>query len=556
MALAATVVMGASAFSTLVGCGTPIGTPVGGNQEDPTKANLSVATYDGGVGDEWLQAAARRFEELYKDATHFQEGRTGVKISVLPDKVKYAGSNLAGKSLAEDVYFTESVEYYTFVNDGKIADMTDVITGSLSAYGETGTIADKIDPAFRNYMTAKDDKYYMVPFYDGFYGFIYDVDLFEEEGYYFDDFGDTLKLKDGKNATAAKRAEFEAQKSKGPDNVKGTYDDGLPATYEQFIELCDIISAKNIPFCYSGSYDDYVSKAFRSFIADYEGYEGFSMNYSFSGEAELVKSINPDGTLEMETVTITEDNAYELQRQAGKYYALDMQEKLFGSVKYIGNTYNSFDFTAAQAEFIKSKYGTKRYAMLLDGVWWENEADSVFTELETIRGESKSDRRFAFMPIPKATAAVGDEARPQTMFSANSSFGFISKNAANMELAKEFMRFLHTDSEMSKFSATTSIPRALNYEVKEEDMATATHFGKSLLEMKMNAKVVYPYSSLSLVINNSAAFTEGMWYLTASVGGATLNNPFTAFKNGTTTAAEYFNGLYTYQKSAWNNLRR
>ena len=133
MALAATVVMGASAFSTLVGCGTPIGTPVGGNQEDPTKANLSVATYDGGVGDEWLQAAARRFEELYKDATHFQEGRTGVKISVLPDKVKYAGSNLAGKSLAEDVYFTESVEYYTFVNDGKIADMTDVITGSLSA---------------------------------------------------------------------------------------------------------------------------------------------------------------------------------------------------------------------------------------------------------------------------------------------------------------------------------------------------------------------------------------------------------------------------------------
>jgi ABC-type glycerol-3-phosphate transport system substrate-binding protein len=233
-----------------------------------------------------------------------------------------------------------------------------------------------------------------------------------------------------------------------------------------------------------------------------------------------------------------------------------MQEKLFGSVKYIGNTYNSFDFTAAQAEFIKSKYGTKRYAMLLDGVWWENEADSVFTELETIRFESKSDRRFAFMPMPKATAAVGDEARPQTMFSANSSFGFISKNAANMELAKEFMRFLHTDSEMSKFSAMTSIPRALNYEVKEEDMATATHFGKSLLEMRMNAKVVYPYSSLSLVINNSASFTEGMWYLTASVGGATLNNPFTAFKNGTATAAEYFNGLYTYQKSAWNNLRR
>ncbi len=554
MALAATVVMSASAFSGLVGCS--LGTPVEENKEDPTKANLTVATYEGGVGEAWLEAAARRFEEKYKDATHFQEGRTGVKIKVIPDKIKYAGSNLTGKSLAEDVYFTESVEYYTFVNEGRIADITDVLTASMADYGESGTIAEKIDPAFRSYLTAKDGKYYMVPFYDGFYGFIYDVDLFEEEGYYFDEYGDTIKLKDGKNATEENRKEFEEQKSKGPDNVKGTYDDGLPATYEQFIELCDIISAKNIPFCYSGSYDDYVSKACRAFIADYEGYEGFSMNYSFKGEAELVKSINSDGTLEMETVTITEDNAYELQRQAGKYYALSMQEKLFGSVKYIGNTYNGFDFTTAQAEFIKSKYSNKRYAMLLDGVWWENEADSVFTELATIRGEKKIDRRFAFLPMPKATAAVGDEARPQTMFSANSSFGFISKNASNMELAKEFMRFLHTDSEMSKFSALTSIPRALNYEVDEEDMATATNFGKSLLEMRMNARVVYPYSSLSLVINNAASFTEEKWFLTASVNGATFNNPFTAFKNGTATAKEYFNGLYTYQKNAWKNLSR
>ncbi len=554
MALGATVVMSASAFSSLVGCGG--GTPVAGNQEDPTKANISVATYDGGVGDEWLQAAARRFEEKYKDATHFQEGRTGVKINVIPDKVKYAGSNLSGKSLAEDVYFTESVEYYTFVNDGKIADISDVMNASLADYGEEGTIADKIDPEFKKYMTAKDGKYYMVPFYDGFYGFIYDVDLFEEEGYYFDDFGDTIRLKNGKNATKEQRQEFEAKKSKGPDNKKGTYDDGLPATYQQFIELCDIISAKNIPFCYSGSYSDYVSKAFRSFIADHEGYDAFTMNYTFSGEAKLVKSINADGTLEMETVTITEDNAYELQRQAGKYYALDMQEKLFGSVKYIGDTYNGFDFTVAQAEYIKSKYNTKRYAMLLEGAWWENEAESVFTELETIRGEKKIDRRFGFLPIPKATAAVGDEVRSQTMFSANSSFGFINKDSDNMELAKEFMRFLHTDAEMSKFSALTSMTRALSYEMKEEDKATATNFGKSLIEMKANSRVVYPYSSLSIVINNPAAFTEGMWFLTSNVGGATMDNPFTAFKNGTATAAQYFNGLHTYQKNAWKNLQR
>ncbi len=546
LALMTTFLVGATTVGAFSGCG---GTKVENNGYDATKANISVATYDGGVGRAWLDDAARRFEELHKNSTHFQEGRTGVKISVDGDKLKYSGVNLADKALNKDVYFTEGVEYYTYVNRDKVADISDIVTGSMSAYNESGTIEDKLDPSFKSFLTAKDGKYYMLPFYDGFYGFIYDVDLFEEEGFYYDDEGDFLRLTD-----ESQRETFEANKSNGPDGVENTYDDGLPATYDQFLALVEKITSKSIvPFCYAGNYDDYVSKACRAFIADYEGYENFKRNYTFEGEAELVKKINEDGSIETESVEITQDNAYELQRQAGKYYALNMQEKLFGSVKYIGNSYNAFDYTVAQAEFIKSKYSTKRYAMLLEGVWWENEADSVFTELETVRGEKKSDRRFAFLPMPK----VNEEALgAQTMFSSNSSFGFINKNCQNMELAKEFMRFLHTDVEMSKFSAKTSISRSLNYEVSAEDKTNATHFGKSLIEMRSQAKVVYPYSSLALVINNSAAFTEGAWFLTSSVGGKTLNNPFTAFKDGTASAADYFNGLYTYQKSVWGSLQK
>ena len=230
-----------------------------------------------------------------------------------------------------------------------------------------------------------------------------------------------------------------------------------------------------------------------------------------------------------------------------------MQEELFGSVKYVGGSWNGFDYTVAQSEFIKSKYTTKRYAMLLEGVWWENEADSIFKDLENLRGESKEDRRFGFLPMPKVSA---DKAGVQTMFSSNSSFGFINKNCSNMELAKEFMRFLHTDAEMSKFSAKTSISRSLDYEVNETDKESATHFGKSLIEMRDQAKVVYPYSSLNLVIKNAAAFTETRWFLTATIDGATMDNPFNAFKDGKATAAEYFNGLYSYQKTIWSTLQK
>ena len=545
-ALAATVLMGATTMSAFSACG---GTKVQDEEYDATKANLTVATFDGGVGRAWLDDAAARFEELYKDATNFQEGRTGVNIIVDGSKDKYGGKTLAEKALNKDVYFTEGVDYYDFVNKGKVADITDVLTGSMATYGESGTIEDKMDNSFKSFMTAgTEGKYYMVPFYDGFYGFIYDIDLFESEGFYFDQDGDFLMLSD-----ESEREEFEASKSNGPDGKKGTYDDGLPATYEQMISLVDQIVAKScIPFCYSGMYNDYVSKAFRAFIADYEGYEGFSLNYNFNGTAELVKNINADGSIETEEVAITEDNAYELQRQGGKYYALKMQEELFGSVKYIGNNWNGLDYTVAQSTFIKSKYTSKPYAILVEGVWWENEASATFTEIENIRGEKKSDRNFGFLPIPKAP---GKEAGDQTMFSSNSSFGFINKNCSNMELAKEFMRFLNSDAEMSKFSAKTSIPRSLNYTVSEGDKATATSFGKSLIAMRESSKVVYPYSSLPLVINNAASFTEERWFLTSEVSGKTLNNPFNAFKDGTATAAQYFNGMYSYHSGMWSTLK-
>ena len=150
-ALAATVLMGATTMSAFSACG---GTKVQNEEYDATKANLTVATFDGGVGRAWLDDAAARFEELYKDATNFQEGRTGVNIIVDGSKDKYGGKTLSEKALNKDVYFTEGVDYYDFVNKGKVADITDVLTGSMTTYGESGTIEDKMDNSFKSFMTA------------------------------------------------------------------------------------------------------------------------------------------------------------------------------------------------------------------------------------------------------------------------------------------------------------------------------------------------------------------------------------------------------------------
>ena len=127
-----------------------------------------------------------------------------------------------------------------------------------------------------------------------------------------------------------------------------------------------------------------------------------------------------------------------------------------------------------------------------------------------------------------------------------------------MDLAKEFMRFLHSDAEMSKFSAKTSIPRSFNYSVAVEDRANATTFGQTLIDMRSNAKVVYPYSAQQLILDNSSAFTETKWFSTAVVDGSEYSLPFETFSNhkSTVTAEQYFNGLYTYQQNAWKKLTR
>ena len=125
-----------------------------------------------------------------------------------------------------------------------------------------------------------------------------------------------------------------------------------------------------------------------------------------------------------------------------------------------------------------------------------------------------------------------------------------------MELAKEFMKFLHTDAEMSKFTAKTSIPRSLEYEVTEEDRANATYFGKTLIDMTKNAKVVYPFSATNIAIKNAENFENNVWFSRAIVDNKTRTSAFTAFKDDAATAHTYFNGLYAYQKSVWSGLKK
>lgn len=121
-------------------------------QEDPTKTTLRVATYEGGVGAEWLENAAARFEERYADSKFERDdpNKTGVNV-IITENRRYNGETMLDSLQSEtaDVFFTETVNYYDHVNRGNFADITDIVKDeTLEEFGEEGTILSKMDTAF------------------------------------------------------------------------------------------------------------------------------------------------------------------------------------------------------------------------------------------------------------------------------------------------------------------------------------------------------------------------------------------------------------------------
>lgn len=531
--------------TTLASCGGAVVTDGG---DSKTKTTIRVATFDGGVGQAWLDDAADAFETLYAE-TRFEEGKMGVEVKVSPCE---GGDMLATKSLSKDVYLTEQVDYFTqYVNKGKLADISDVVTEKLTAFGEDKSIEDKLDGAMSSYLSAKDGKYYAIPFYDGIYGFIYDVDVFEKYGWFFDEDGN---FTDGKTKA----------KSKGMDGIAGTYDDGMPETYTQFQTLVEQIRNGNSglsPFMYGKNVmNAYPNRALANYWADYEGKTYMDVNYSQDGTAQIIEKFNEDGTPKIKKIKITTSNYTELQKQPGKYYALKfLDEVVCGNEK--NHEMVAAGYSQAQYKFLEGTTG----AMLIDGIWWENEAEQANHfddaskddyDYDASTGETyRQYRNFAFMPIPmedsKAAELKEGETHKQTLLSLNNSYCFISGTTkdAKLEASKLFVQFLHTDAQLSAFTVKTSITRSLNYTISEADKAKATPFGQSVIDMKNASDIVYPYSGSEFFRNNSAAFSESTWIWKAQIKTSQLTSPFEQFRNNNYSAQEYFEGLYNVHKT-------
>ena len=134
-----------------------------------------------------------------------------------------------------------------------------------------------------------DGSYYALPHYEFYTGLTYNRTTFESLNAYFAaDDEDNANRHNSKYGSANFVGDKTAEKSVGPDGKKGTQDDGLPKSLEEFIILCDYIKTESdgkiSPLTVSGTYYYYVDYLVLGIWATIAGSEQMKNYYNCTGE--------------------------------------------------------------------------------------------------------------------------------------------------------------------------------------------------------------------------------------------------------------------------------
>ena len=548
----ATLAIAAATALPLCACG--LGRGGGGTVGNGTL--LRIYNYNGGYGTDWLYNAEAAYEAAHP----------GVDIQIFPEK-KDSLNITEIKNSVYSLYFLEGFNYAELMGEKALDDISAALT-TPNPYDNGKKIVDKLTDQQKEYYQI-DGKYYALPHYAGNNGFIYNKKIFDKNNLYFKkDKPDelTMNYEDFfvSSATEA-RSEGPNGKTGVIDGVDYSWDDGLPATYDEFILLLSYMAAGGLrdadikPFTFTGqSSEQYVTYLYNALVADYEGPEQMLLNYEFDGEATDLGRI-VDGQFEKDATptTISEEamNGYELARQAGKYYALDFLNRIFSNTTFYDAQAAVSTATdtnmAAQLRFVRGQA-----AILTEGVWWEAESEAGYNF--STANTTKEACEFGWMPFPKADKTkLGKDTIIDNLYSM--CFLKPGLNEQDKALAIDFIQFFYSDAQLVQYTKDTGTMRALNYDLSASDLESLTYYGRSLYNYAKTSTTIFPYSKSSIFINHKSVL-EGRFYYTSDYTGAN-GQPYSTptkmilndFLSGGRAAnvAGYFTGMYTNHQTKW-----
>lgn len=556
-------VMSVGGLGSLAACGRT----TSGEAIDKNKTQLYVRNYQGGFGNKWLYNGKDKFEEKYKNVS-LEEGKTGVQVMITDIKETPKIGSI--KSDPYEVYFVEKLNYLTLVDQGVLEDMTSVVTGTSEYDGKS--LESKLSAEQREFYGVEVDgqtKYYALPHYMASMGIVYDIDLFEERGYYF------KKGYENETDVNAMFVEFkDDERSAGPDGKEGTDDDGLPATYADFWNLCQyIFEDGNTPLNWGGAdaTQFYLTALMIQLMANEQGKDTFMQNFTFEGDMSGLVKLDEKGkilfeddgvTPQTETVTLdpAQENGYEAFRHISYYYALEFMQTLATSTsadkeyaieKNVKN--NVYDAFAAQRDYVASRFSDKikRQAMLIEGTWWDSEATPYFKQNEAMGG-GKENCNYGWLPLPHATEeSIG---KANTMVNTINSLCFVKTGLSDWkrDLAFDFVSMMNSDESLADFTVQTNAFKDFNYDLTSSQVGTLSPFGQKLYTAWKNYEHINPN-------HNNEQYVKSVYTTDSSRRFAyDKNNQFPAYTfmmNKSWSAQKYFETSVAYKKvsvALWN----
>lgn len=516
----------------------------GGVKIDKTKTQLYISNFNGGVGHNWLDAHIQRFQDDYAEV-EFTPGKKGVQILV--SNHKKGMSEIGGKmaKAKEEIYFLEGVNYHDEIAQGRFLDITELVTTPLKEYGETESIEDKLYPSQQEFYKVN-DKYYGLPHAQSPTLITYDADLFDQK-----------KLFMGENGEFNKKS-TDTGLSKGVDNLPGTYDDGLPATYEEFFKLCSTMKKRGVdPIIWSGMYEWYTTRFAKQLRADFDGQEA-TVAYTFNGTmSHVVDTIDSKGNITYKNpgnpenpLTITEQNGYEVLSSASYYYTFKFLEEMYNGGYYSKHSINgNVTHGDAHAYFLKSRFNSETdIAMLVEGLYWVNEARPAFKSMASYQGASLQERNLKVMPLPKATKEqVGEQT---TIVDSLNQLAFISAyiDEDKKELATTFLRYCTTQASLEEFLTTTGLTR--NFKVDYSNIYDElSPYSKSVVDMLGSCNYIMPASNSPIIQKHYDAFVKSY-----EIGTTKYAEPINAIR-AKVSAVDFFNQFRgKYDANSWKSL--
>ncbi len=349
----------------------------GGTGRNPSSSNeIWICAYDGGYGQEWANDLAARFEELTGKSVHFDFDTS--LVSRLGSALKDGGDY--------DIYLSHGIPWQEYAVQGLLAPLDDLYEDKVEGYD--GTFEDRlVETAAENSML--DGHYYKVCWTQGAGGILYNMDMFEANGW------------------------------------------EVPETYDELVALCNTINNSGLvssqetpvkPFAWSGSE--------RQYYWDYPVFEWWAQLAGMEKVNQVFEYLGPTGEY---------SDGYEMYNPDTYYKEfIEAYEMWYDLVATADNSLPNAQSTTLNSA--KGQFVTGQAAMMPYAQWAKYELEMV-TDGEGLPFD------VAMMPTPKATA--GAEAVNYMVGFGDSII--VPANSPNIEGAKDFIRFMATEESCATF---------------------------------------------------------------------------------------------------------